>query len=146
MYSQALLGKTVCSYPDWAERYMQKLRVKFIEQEYPEKFIDDQFDRVKKLSREEILYKKKDKNKMKKKANEMRSCMVVTHNPANPPLHKWINSLLDTLHEDPEMRKLCPRIPIVTRQPPSVAQFALKSKHWQTPSGPLPDPRPPGSH
>ena len=72
--------------------------------------------------------------------------MVVTFNPANPPLQKWINSLMGTLHEDPELQKLCPRIPIVSRQPPSVASFALKSKHWQSTTGPAPDPRPPGCH
>ena len=76
----------------------------------------------------------------------MRSCLVTTFNPSNPPLHKWINSLLETLHQDPEMKKLCPRLPIVTRQPPSVASLALKSKHWQSPSGPVPDARPPGCH
>jgi hypothetical protein len=66
VYSQALLGKTVCSYPDWCERYMQRLRVKFIEQEYPEKLIVEQFDRVRKLSREDILYKQKDMKKIAK--------------------------------------------------------------------------------
>ena len=146
VYSQALLGKTVCSYPEWCDRYMQRLRVKFLEQEYPEKLIDEQFDRVRKQSRNDILYKKKDQNKIKKKANEMRSCLVVTYNPANPPLHKWIHSLLDTLHLDPDLKKLCPKLPIVTRQPPSVARLSIKSKHWQTSTGPLPDPRPPGCH
>ena len=84
MYSQALLGKTVCSYPDWCERYLQRLHVKFVEQEYPEKLIDDQFDKVRKLSREELLYKKKDKKKIAAKAREMRTYLVVTQKPANP--------------------------------------------------------------
>ena len=146
VYSQALLGKTVCSYPDWCERYMQRLRVKFIEQEYPEKLIDAQFDRVRKLSREDILYKQKDKKKIAAKAREMRSCLVVTHNPANPPFHKWIKSLVDTLHEDPVLKKLCPKLPIVTTQPPLVASCALKSKHWQRQPVPGPNPDPPGCH
>ena len=30
VYSQALLGKTVCSYPEWCDRYLQKLCVKFL--------------------------------------------------------------------------------------------------------------------
>ena len=74
----------------------------------------------------------------------MRSCLVVTYNPANPPFQSYIKTLLGTLHEDPELKKLCPKLPIVTRQPPSVATFALKSKHWQTSAGLGPDPRPPG--
>ena len=109
---------------------MGNLRVKFLEQEYPEELIDQQFDKVRQLDREELIHRKKDKTKMKKKAREMRSCLVLTHNPANPPVHKWIKNLLNTLHEDPEMKALCPNIPIVTRQPPSVRHFALKSKHW----------------
>ena len=58
VYSQALLGKTVCSYPDWCERYLQRLHVNFIEQVYPEKLIYNKFDKVRKLSREELAYKK----------------------------------------------------------------------------------------
>ena len=56
VYCQAMLGKTVCSYPEWCESYMQRLLVKNIEQEYPEKLIDEQFEKVKKLSRDDILY------------------------------------------------------------------------------------------
>ena len=144
VYSQALLGKMVCSYAEWCERYMQRLRVKFLEQEYPEQIIDDQFDKVRKLSREDILYKNKDPKKFERKSKEMRSCLVVTYNPANPPFHNWFKSLIGTLHEDPELKKLCPKLPIVTRQPPSVSNFALKSRHWQAPAGQGPDPRPPG--
>ena len=125
---------------------MQKLRVKFLEQEYPEHLIDEQFDRVRQLNREEILYKKKDEEKKKKRAKSMRSCLVVTHNPANPPFHNWIKSLVGTLHEDPELKTLCPLIPIVTRQPPSVASMALKSMHWLGPAGPGPSQHPPGCH
>ena len=55
----------------------------FIQQEYPE-LIDKQFNKVRQLDMDDLLYKKKDKNKLKKKAKEMRSCLVVTHNPANP--------------------------------------------------------------
>ena len=146
VYSQALMGKTICSYPDWCERYMQKLRVKFLQQEYPAELIDEQFEKVRQLDRETLIYKKKDKVKLKKKAKEMRSCLVVTHNPANPPLQVWIRSLLGTLHEDPELKALCPKIPVVTRQPPSVANIALKSKHWLVPPEPGMNQFPPGCH
>ena len=67
-------------------------------------------------------------------------------NLQTPPFHKWINFLLETLHQDPEMKRLCPRIPIVTGQPPRVASLALKSKHWQSPYSSVPDVRPPGCH
>ena len=37
-------------------------------------------------------------------------------------------------------------LPIVTRQPPSVASFALKSKHWQGSAETGPNQHPPGCH
>ena len=72
------------------ERHLEKLRVKFIQQEYPEQLIDEQFSKVRQLNRDDILYKKKDEAKKRTKAKAMRSCMVVTYNPANPPFHTWI--------------------------------------------------------
>ena len=66
VYSQALLGKTVCSYDEWCERYLQQLRVKILQQEYPEKLIDEQFEKVRKLDRKNLIYKKKDKEKQKR--------------------------------------------------------------------------------
>ena len=39
VHGQALIGKTVCSYPEWCDIYLQKLLVKFLEQEYPESFL-----------------------------------------------------------------------------------------------------------
>ena len=92
VYNQALLGKTVCSYPEWCERHLQKLRVKFLQQEYPAQLIDEQFNKVRQLNRDVILYRKKDEVKRRIKAKTMRSCLVVTYNPANPPFHTWIKS------------------------------------------------------
>ena len=53
---------------------------------------------------------------------------------------------MNTLHGDPELKKLCPKLPIVTTQPPLVASCALKSKHWQRQPVPGPNPDPPGCH
>ena len=68
--------------------------MKFRQQEYPAELIDEQCEKIRKLDRENLIYKKKDKEKQKKKAKEMRSCVVITYNPDNPPLHYWVNSLL----------------------------------------------------
>ena len=66
--------------------------------------------------------------------------------PSQPIIHNWIKSLVGTLHEDPELKTLCPHIPIVTRQPPSVASMALKSMHWLGTAGPGPSQHSPGCH
>ena len=71
---------------------------------------------------------------------------MVTYNPANPPFYTWIKSLIGTLHEDPELKVRCNKIPVVTRQPPSVASLAIKSRHWLDPTGPGPTQLPAGCH
>jgi hypothetical protein len=117
----------VCSYPEWRDRYLQKLRPKFIEQEYPVELIDKEFERAKKLNRKDLIMKKKDpKNK-----SRMKNCLCVTLNPGNPPFRKWLKELTPIIHRDPSLRKLIPEIPVVFKQPPSVARIAIKAKHWK---------------
>ena len=60
VFNQALLPKMVCSYPEWADRYLEKLRPKFLEQEYPAELIDKEFERAKKLDRKNLIQKKTD--------------------------------------------------------------------------------------
>ena len=121
----------VCSYPDWTDRYLGRLRGKFLEQEYPEEMIDEGFAKAKKQNRMDLITKKKDLKKNQKNRNRMRNCLCVTLNPANPPFHRWIKELLPILHRDEILKKLVPSIPVVSRQPPRVANLAIKSKHWK---------------
>ena len=90
VFNQALLPTMVCSYPEWRDRYLQNLRTKFIEQEYPEELVDTQFERAKKLNRNELIRKKKVPKKNEKNKFRMKNCLCITLNPGNPPFRKWI--------------------------------------------------------
>ena len=93
--------------------------------------IDEGFSKAKKQNRMDLITKKKDLKKNQKNRNRMRNCLCVTLNPANPPFHRWIKELLPILHRDEILKKLVPSIPVVSRQPPCVANLAIKSKHWK---------------
>ena len=75
--------------------------------------------------------KKKDPKKQEKNKSRMKNCLCVTLNPGNPPFRKWLKELTPILHRDPSLRKLIPEIPVVFKQPPSVARIAIKAKHWK---------------
>ena len=135
VFNQALLPISVCSHPEWADRYLQNLRPKFLEQEYPEELVDAEFERAKKLDRKDLIYKKKNTRKSEKNKNRMKNCLCITINPGNPPFKKWLKELLPILHRDPTMRKIIPDIPVVNKQPASVASIAVKARHWKGAQG-----------
>jgi hypothetical protein len=54
---------------------------------------EQQFGRAMKLNRNDLINKKKNKNKNEKNRYRMKNCLVVTGNPGNPPLYKWIKDL-----------------------------------------------------
>ena len=113
------------------ERQIPPKTVKFIDQEYPADLVDKEFSRAKKLTRKDLITKKKDPKKKEMNKLRMKNCLCITLNPGNPPFRKWLKELTPILHRDPSLRKLIPDIPVVHRQPPSVAKIAVKAKHWK---------------
>ena len=68
--------------------------IKFMQQYFPSELFDVQFNRVRKLVRESLIYEKKKKYiQTKTNTKEMRSCLAF-------PLHSSDNKLLSLLHED----------------------------------------------
>ena len=134
VYNQALLAVTVCSRVEWAARYLETLKGKFLEQEYPLDMINQQFERALQLNRNDLINKKKNKNKNDKNKRKMKNCLVVTGNPGNPPFYKWIKDLLPILHKDKRLKKLVPDISVVIKQPQNVGSFAIRAKHWKVPT------------
>ena len=121
----------VCSKLEWRDQYLQNLREKFTQQEYAAELIDQEFERAKIINRKDLIMKKKNQKKQEKNKGRMKNCLCITLNPGNPPFRKWLKELTPILHRDPALRKLIPDIPIVYRQPPSVAKMAVKAKHWK---------------
>ena len=67
----------VCSHPEWTDRYLGRLRTKFLEQEYPASLVDEGFEKAKKNKRTDLIFqnkKKKEKEKKKKKNEELPLC------------------------------------------------------------------------
>ena len=105
------MAVTVCSKVDWAARYLENLKAKFLEQEYPLEIIEKQVGRALQLNKNEFINNNKNKNKNEKSRKRMTNCLVITGNPGNPPFYGWTKDLLPTLHRDSALKKLIPDIP-----------------------------------
>ena len=53
----------------------------------------------------------------------------MTHNPANPPLSRWLKELMPVLHSSSKMRKVSPKPPIVgERKCPNLRTLLMPSR------------------
>ena len=120
VFSQAQTVFMCCSKQDWAERALKELREIFIARDYPTKMDEEQIEKVKKLNRRDLIFKKKEKAK----DNKYKTSLIVEHHPENPPFMKWLTEGMKTLHINPALKKLFPKIPIVTRQGKNVGRLA----------------------
>ena len=62
VYSQALTAFKICSRIEWREIHFENLREKFLKQNYPENIIEAQFEKVLKLNRSDLIFKRNKKN------------------------------------------------------------------------------------
>ena len=126
LYSEALRAVMICSQKKWATEYLNDLREKFLLQEYPEKLIDEQFQKALQINRKDLLFGQ-NPNKKKKRV----ICpLVITFNTSNPPLAGWINEELKVLHQSPKMKQLVPYVSTVTRQSKNISHIVVRSRHW----------------
>ena len=86
---------------------MKLLKQKLLAQEYPEVLINEQFERVLKINRADLLFRDQ---KTKKKRRPVICPLVTTYNEDNPPFKRWIEEELPGLHQCPEMATLTPYI------------------------------------
>ena len=97
--------------------------------------ITAQFEKVLKLNRSDLIFKRNKKNVNKK--DRFAAPVIVTYHPQNPPVQRWIREDLGILHLSRQCREILPSIPVVTRQAKSVGQISVRSRHWQkTDQGP----------
>ena len=119
---------------------MKELKEKFLDQGYPRKLIMEEVGRALEVDRNDLLF-----NTNKKKKKTVVAPLVITFSPANPSFKKWIAEDLPILHEEPKMKKLLPKIDVVTRQAPSIAKKTIRSRHWKTKPENGPPSLPPGN-
>ena len=117
----------ICSRPEWRDNALSSLKDKFLAQEYPEKMIDIQFERVLQLNRADLILRTRS---AKKKNKKFKCCMVMTHHTYNPPMRQWIQEELPILHLSRKCEELFPTIPVITRQSQNVAQTVIRARHW----------------
>ena len=80
-------------------------------------------------------------NDSRKKKRKVISPLIITFNPGNPPIKRWIQEEIKVLHEDPTLKKIFPKIDVVTRQAENIGQSVIKCGSFpslKTPTGHLP--------
>ena len=97
VYSQALTAFKICSRDEWREIHFENLREKFMNQAYPEQMINVQFEKVLKLNRSDLIFKRNRKNRDQKK-KKFNTPLIITYHPQNPPVQKWIKEEMNILH------------------------------------------------
>ena len=101
----------------------------------------EEFNRALEVDRKDLLF-----STNKKKKRTVVAPLVITFSPANPNFKEWIAQELPILHEESKLKKLIPKIDVVTRQAPNIAQKTIRSRHWKTKSDDGPPPLPPGNY
>ena len=128
---------------EWNIEYLRELREKFLQQDYPLNLINEEYTKALQISRMDLLF-----NDSRKKKRKVISPLIITFNPGNPPIKRWIQEEIKVLHEDPTLKKIFPKIDVVTRQAENIGQSVIKSRHWKF-SKPQntnrPPPPPPGN-
>jgi hypothetical protein len=105
-YSQCLRIRRICSSDHTFRQRAKELKEKLLKRGYPDKLLDQAIQKVTAIPRQETL-------QYKDKQHTDRVPVVITHNPANPPLSLWLKANMQTLHCSVRMRKAVPDPPIV---------------------------------
>ena len=127
VYSQALQGVMINSRKEWNLEYLQELREKFLDQGYPLKLVNEEYARALQVDRLDLLFGQK-----KTRKRQIIAPLVITYSPANPPFRKWIQEELHILHSDSKLKKILPKIDVVTRQGKNIAKKVIRSRHWKS--------------
>ena len=143
VYSMALLGHMVKSREEWNISYLQDLREKFLQQEYPLQLINEQFTKALSVDRMDLLL---GNTNNKKKKRKIVAPLVITYNPGNPKFIDWIKSEISILHEDQNLKKLFPQISVVTRQTQNIKRRIMRNKYTRKEINPNIVLPPPGNY
>ena len=151
VYGQAITVRTICSKEEFVLKHLENLKVKFIERGYPVEMVERELNRGSLLNRAELL--------RPKPVYPQQSCPVVpskpkfiptfiiTYNPHNPHLKKWLEEINFILLADRKLAKIFPKPPAVSfRQGKNLKQILCQNTLKQLPYSDTNDlrDRPPG--
>ena len=101
-YSQALRVVQKCSKPEDRVREIEKLKGKFKERNYPDKVIDEKFEKASKKDRRALIFQ----NRRNKNSGDKKVRFMFTHNEANPPIHTWVRLCKPLLERSAVAKKI----------------------------------------
>jgi len=123
IYSQALRVNMICSDPGDRQLFLESLRNKFIQSNYPVNHIQEQFERAMKVNRADLIWRVKGKNKRK-----FRAPFIHTHNEYGPPWRRWYNKYKHILELDPKFQVILKDVRFVTKQPKNLQNMLCSAK------------------
>ena len=85
---------------EWNIEYLRELREKFLDKDYPLKTIHEEYSKTLQISRKDLI-----SNQNRKKKITVIAPLVLTFNPGNPQVKKWINQEMNIMHEDPKLKQ-----------------------------------------
>ena len=107
-FSQCLRIRRICSSDSTFHQRSQELCDKLLKRGYPKALLKAAVTRVTSIPRQETLcYRRKEHT------TPARTPYVVTHNPSNPPLDRWLKDNMKVLHSSRRMKEAVPLPPIV---------------------------------
>ena len=110
---------------EWNLEYLEGLREKFLQQEYPLDLINKQFAKALSVDRSDLIFSNPSKKKQKR---IIIAPLIITESPANPPYRKWIQEEIHILHKDPEMNKTFSLVSVVSRQNKNIGRRIIKTR------------------
>ena len=128
VYGQAITVRTICSKEEYVLKHLEKLKQKFIQRGYPLEMIDRELKRGSLLSRADMLRPKpvypQQACPIVPSKPKFMPTFIITYNPHNPQLKKWLEEVHFILLADHKVAKIYPKPPSVSfRQPKNLKQI-----------------------
>ena len=137
-HSQCLRIRRICSSDTAFLQRCRELKDRMMKRGYPGELLESAIADVAKLPREQTL------SYVPGAKQITRTPYVVTHNPHNPPLSKWLKQCMPVLHTSYRMLKAVPEPPIVgERNCTNLRKLLMPSA---PPPAQLPSAEPPGCY
>ena len=118
-------------------KHFENLKQKFMERGYPAELIRENLARGAQLDREDLLKPKfypTQATPVLASKPKFIPTFIITYNPHNPPLKRWLKESFLILQADPKMKEIYKKPPSVTfRQPRSLKQILVRNRLRELP-------------
>ena len=130
-FAQALRLRRICSKNSFFEKRASDLCRVLEERGYKKKYVEEQINRARKTSRDEVLAEKPRKE-------NTRVPFVVIYHPGLPHIGGLLQKLHPVLHSSMRCKEAIPQVPMVAytrayRKPKRLAQYLVRARFTNTP-------------